>query len=226
MNWDRISNWIILILSKILSSKPTTPVPPTPVPPTPVPPTPVPPTPVPPTPVPPTPPTPGDVRVLQLIDEVNVRRSVNSLKPFALSFELHRAAQKHSVWQDANNTMSHVGENRSSVGDRVLQEEYRWSRVGEVVAAGYPSVVSVVDAWMKSAGHRAILLGNFTDAGFGVSSGHWTGVFGTRVSVKMLDDNVTPHRETVPDLYKDMELCFGLLGPNAPSDIKVNINTL
>jgi uncharacterized protein YkwD len=64
--------------------------------------------------------------------------------------------------------------------------QYRPS--GEVIAAGYDSGLSVVDGWMRSSGHRAIILtcAN-TDIGIGMVAApgsqwgiYWTGVFGQR----------------------------------------------
>jgi uncharacterized protein YkwD len=50
-----------------------------------------------------------------------------------------------------------------------------FSRWGENIAQGYGSQVSVFNAWMNSAGHRAnILNANYTSMGFGyVSDGNW-----------------------------------------------------
>jgi uncharacterized protein YkwD len=35
---------------------------------------------------------------------------------------------------------------------------YEWSRTGENIAAGYPDLQAVVDAWMASEGHCANLM--------------------------------------------------------------------
>ena len=40
--------------------------------------------------------------------------------------------------------------------------------VGENVAYGYDTAESVVNAWLNSPGHKAIIEGNFTHTGFGV----------------------------------------------------------
>jgi uncharacterized protein YkwD len=40
--------------------------------------------------------------------------------------------------------------------------------VGENVAYGYDTAEKVMNAWLKSPGHRAIIEGNFTHTGFGV----------------------------------------------------------
>ncbi|MEO6944620.1 MAG: CAP domain-containing protein [Lacisediminihabitans sp.] len=40
-----------------------------------------------------------------------------------------------------------------------------WTRAGENVAEGYPTAQAMFDAWMHSPGHRANILGDFTDIG-------------------------------------------------------------
>ena len=40
-----------------------------------------------------------------------------------------------------------------------------WSRVGENVALGHRTATAMHDGWMSSAGHRANILGDFTDIG-------------------------------------------------------------
>ena len=42
--------------------------------------------------------------------------------------------------------------------DRIDATGYLWSRLGENIAAGYPSVNAVVDGWIASDGHCANLL--------------------------------------------------------------------
>ena len=40
--------------------------------------------------------------------------------------------------------------------------------VGENVAYGYDTAEAVVNAWLNSPGHKAIIEGNYTHTGFGV----------------------------------------------------------
>jgi hypothetical protein len=40
-----------------------------------------------------------------------------------------------------------------------------WTRAGENVAEGYPTPQAMFEGWMKSPGHRANILGNYTDIG-------------------------------------------------------------
>jgi uncharacterized protein YkwD len=82
--------------------------------------------------------------------------------------------------------MSHQGTNGSDPGDRITQAGYAAEKWAENVAFGQPSPREVVDAWMRSADHRA----NILDCGLvEIGVGHvvndegvayWTQDFGTR----------------------------------------------
>jgi len=162
--------WKLLLefFRKLLESKPK---PPTQIPPTPVPPTPVPPTPV---------PSGVEGKLLVLHNEHRISKGK---KQFELNEELSQAAQKHSVWMAENRDMSHTGANGSNVGERVVREHYSWASVGENIAVGYTSPEAVVSGWMRSRGHRANILGDYKEVGFGVAERggrkYWTTVFAT-----------------------------------------------
>jgi uncharacterized protein YkwD len=60
---------------------------------------------------------------------------------------------------------------------------YRFERAGENVAAGQPTVESVMAAWMRSPGHRRNVLGKFSEIGAGVATDrngtpYWCVTFG------------------------------------------------
>lgn len=66
---------------------------------------------------------------------------------------LTNAASVHSQDMVNNSFFSHTGSDGSNAGQRITRQGYQWSTWGENIAAGQPSVTSVMDAWMKSAGH-------------------------------------------------------------------------
>lgn len=66
---------------------------------------------------------------------------------------LTNAASLHSQDMANNGFFSHTGSNGSNAGQRITAQGYQWSTWGENIAAGQPSVTSVMDAWMNSAGH-------------------------------------------------------------------------
>jgi len=68
---------------------------------------------------------------------------------------LTTAALGHAQDMIAKGFFGHTGSNGSSVADRVRNAGYDWSTVAENIAAGQPTVVRVVDAWMNSEAHCA-----------------------------------------------------------------------
>lgn len=58
--------------------------------------------------------------------------------------------------------------------DLSMQVPPDWTALGENVAQGQPDAASVHEAWMESPGHRANVLGNYTDIGIAFLSGNGT----------------------------------------------------
>jgi uncharacterized protein YkwD len=121
----------------------------------------------------------------EMLGRINAERSAAGAAPLTLCPRLVTAAQRHSEDQAANSRMSHTGSNGSTMSQRVQAAGYLgWTSLGENVAAGYPSVTSVMGGWMGSTGHRANLLSaSFQHVGVGrAASGsgtlYWTQNFG------------------------------------------------
>jgi uncharacterized protein YkwD len=98
---------------------------------------------------------------------------------------LRRAAQRHSERMARARTLSHIRPENAGPARRAASAGYRSRRVGENIARGHWSAVSVVRAWMRSPEHRAIVTTcAFRDGGVGVSSGRggpwWTLLLATR----------------------------------------------
>jgi len=87
----------------------------------------------------------------QLVQHVNIERQRLGLRPLVLSFDLMRSARSHCTWMCWNNSMTHTR-----------------APVAETIAAGQQSVPSVMNSWMRSSGHRSIILGRYSR--FGVSA--------------------------------------------------------
>lgn len=122
----------------------------------------------------------------ELLVAVNEERRKAGLGPLCPNDKLTSAAQKHSEDMAHNNFMSHTGSDGSSMSQRVDRESFRWSNLGENVAAGQQDVASVMRAWMNSSGHRRNILGNFKFFGGGMARNsnarygiYWTQVFGS-----------------------------------------------
>jgi len=87
-------------------------------------------------------------------------------KPLTWDTMLKRAANGHSRDMAKNNFFSHTGSDGSSMGERISEAGYHWSAAGENIAAGYSTVASVMDGWIKSPGHCAnIMSSRYKDIG-------------------------------------------------------------
>lgn len=103
----------------------------------------------------------------------------------ALRYEarLARAARRHSAYMASRGVISHIGEGGSSVAERVTQEGYAWSWVGENLAysSGFDMTPEqVLRGWLDSPGHcRNLLYPEFTEVGLGKVETYWTLVLAT-----------------------------------------------
>jgi uncharacterized protein YkwD len=99
-----------------------------------------------------------------LLDEINRRRSEGATcgserkdpaPPMRWSELLFRAADLHvrDMAPQRGGSIGHTGSNGSNVGQRAENAGYRWTSVGENVAAGRPSASATLAQWMASPGH-------------------------------------------------------------------------
>jgi len=128
--------------------------------------------------------TSADISIDALLNAHNNVRSDRHKSALRINAKLSAAAQKHAEWMASTGRFSHTGQGRSRPSNRVDNEGYKWSRVGENIAMGQGSIGSVMEDWMDSSGHRANILGNYTEVGFGIvknSQGQiiWVAVFAT-----------------------------------------------
>ncbi|MSP12505.1 MAG: hypothetical protein EXR62_06055 [Chloroflexi bacterium] len=112
-------------------------------------------------------PPPGGSFEDQVIDLINTERAKLNLAPFTKNAKLALAAHNHSLDMATNNFFSHTGSDNSSPWDRMTRVQYPLASGGEVIAGGQTTPRQVVDAWLNSPGHRAIILGSYVDAGAG-----------------------------------------------------------
>jgi uncharacterized protein YkwD len=142
-------------------------------------------------PPPTTPPSNGLDMEQAVADEINQRRSAYGLPPVQLVSELTQAARLHCRDMADNHFAGHTGSDGSSPGERMAEAGYDWTTWGEIIAYGsVASASQVVDLWMNSPGHCAIMLSSsYEDFGVGYVSdpasdwGHyWTVDFAKRAS--------------------------------------------
>lgn len=118
---------------------------------------------------------------MEVLDEVNRIRAQRGLRPLTFDARLFVAARDHSLEQMRHGYMGHGSpdKSRDQLGERMAIAGYDGRAYAEVVAWGYRNTQAVVEGWMNSRPHRAILLDNdFTEAAFSRAGLYWTGNFG------------------------------------------------
>jgi len=94
-----------------------------------------------------------------MLDRVNRERAGAGVAPLKPCSQLDRSAQGHSEDQAARGVLTHSGSDGSTPSVRAADTGFVGT-VGEIIAAGYPDVASVMVAWTGSASHRVIILAN------------------------------------------------------------------
>ncbi|CAH0480951.1 unnamed protein product [Peronospora belbahrii] len=123
----------------------------------------------------------------EMLDAVNIERVKAGLSALCTNSKLADAAMGHSEDMAVNDHMTHAGSDGSTLSQRVTATGYEWDAIAENVAVGQKNVVSVVESWMNSDGHRAnILASEYTMLGAAyvyrgdtTNKHYWTQVFGT-----------------------------------------------
>ncbi len=115
----------------------------------------------------------------ELFDLVNAERARNGLRPLSWSYEIERAAKRHSDDMATHLVMQHLGSDGSNAGDRLHDAGFDWITWAENLGSGSPDPTSVFAAWMESAPHRKNILGDYLFAGAAVTRGangvlYWT----------------------------------------------------
>jgi uncharacterized protein YkwD len=110
---------------------------------------------------------------------VNAHRAAHALRPLRASGDLRRAAHLHAVDMVRRRYFDHVSPGGRTVAQRVKRTGYlsgarRWA-LGEDIGWGSGSAASaadIVEAWMQSPAHRAVILDRrFREVGLGVAGG-------------------------------------------------------
>jgi uncharacterized protein YkwD len=131
-------------------------------------------------------PAPGDADIRgEFLAAVNQARSVRQVcgntpygpaPPVSWSGALATAAYLHSRDMVRKNFLSHSGSNGSSAGERISLQGYPWRAYGENIAAGNPTVSSVIRSWLVSTAHcRNLMNPDFAEIGAGYAIGPFGG---------------------------------------------------
>ena len=79
----------------------------------------------------------------------------NAAAPMQWNAKLFNAAAGHSSDMAVKNYFSHTSLDGRNPGQRITNAGYSWSTYGENIAMGQSSAATVMDSWLKSAGHCA-----------------------------------------------------------------------
>ncbi|MBM7716380.1 CAP domain-containing protein [Siminovitchia sp. FSL H7-0308] len=116
----------------------------------------------------------------KVVDLTNAERSKNGLAPLKVDLELSKVAREKSKDMAANNYFDHNSPTHGSPFDMMKKFGISYRSAGENIAMGQRTPEEVVQAWMKSQGHREnILSSSYTHIGVGyVENGnYWTQQF-------------------------------------------------
>jgi len=98
--------------------------------------------------------------------------------PVVWNDTLELAAKDHCDDMLKNKFFSHTGSDDSNPGVRLARRNYSWTTYGENISHGHQTERSVVEGWIKSAGHcRNIMNPNFKEMGVAKAGDYWTQVF-------------------------------------------------
>ena len=108
---------------------------------------------------------------------INEERAGHGLKALKAHGQLGAAARKYAGEIVATGHFAHRSIAGESVLDRVsaFGRIARWARLGENLGVGTQQLATpraLVDGWMGSPTHRAVVLGRYTHVGVGIVFGH------------------------------------------------------
>lgn len=120
-------------------------------------------------------------RVLEL---VNLERSIEGLTPVLESPVLTKLAEDYACRMIDDGFFDHFDPTGAGPAERAAEKGYLFLAIGENLAAGQQTPAEVMDVWMRSPSHRAIILDpRWEEVGVAVRSGgtyaiYWVQEFG------------------------------------------------
>ena len=116
----------------------------------------------------------------EVVRLVNAERTKRGLGPLSHNWQLSRVARYKSLDMRDNGYFSHNSPTYGTPFQMMKSFGITYKSAGENIARGQKTPAAVVNAWMKSSGHRAnILNSSYTEIGVGyVDDGnYWTQMF-------------------------------------------------
>ncbi len=109
----------------------------------------------------------------------NKAREAKRLDSLTTNAALSRAAQKKANDMVTQGYFGHISPTGIKYLDFVTNAGYSYRKLGENLAFRYETPRSIINAWLRSEGHRANVLGSgYTDVGVGMAYGTRNGYSG------------------------------------------------
>lgn len=112
----------------------------------------------------------SNMTIADLLKETNASRAANNMRPLTLNSQLDTSAQLKANDMVEKNYWSHNSPTGVEPWHWFEEAGYSYSVAGENLAYGFSDGAEVETAWMNSPSHKANVLGDYTDVGFGVAS--------------------------------------------------------
>ena len=125
-----------------------------------------------------------------VLNEINTRRISHGRNALRINNILCEVAQSHAEDMKKNDFFAHHSPQNGNLQDRIKTTSYSYRTIGENLSTGHLSPLSLVNAWMKSAKHRVIILEEaYREIGIGyvglskvsdkrIKGPYWVAVFG------------------------------------------------
>lgn len=104
-----------------------------------------------------------------LLAAANSSRAANGKAALNMNGLLNNSAQAKAQHMVDNNYWSHTAPDGTQPWYFFVAAGYEYTNAGENLAYGFDNAYAVNNQWMLSDGHRANILGDFVDVGFGIA---------------------------------------------------------
>ena len=107
-----------------------------------------------------------------MIERVNDLRARSGMGPVSPDERLEEAALAHARDMSRRGYFDHRSPDGRGVGERVRRAGYQWCGVAENIALGQTSIPEAFESWRTSPGHRANMLGSYSQIGIARAPGN------------------------------------------------------
>lgn len=112
----------------------------------------------------------SNISITDLLSATNSSRFDNDMQSLALNERLNNSAQLKANDMIENNYWSHSSPDGVEPWRWFETANYSYQVAGENLAYGFSTSKEVATAWMSSPSHKANILGDYEDVGFGIAS--------------------------------------------------------